>query len=129
MTDIITAAKELGELIKNGEIATSYRDTLAEYNNSKSLAEDINVYNATQASLGQARAKEDDNLVGILEERINEIYDKIMADPVFIRFTKAKNDMEALMNDVSNTIGEAVFGKREDSCSHDCGCCSGSCSH
>jgi cell fate (sporulation/competence/biofilm development) regulator YmcA (YheA/YmcA/DUF963 family) len=65
--------------------------------------------------------------IDIIQKRINELYESIMAHPVFIELNDAQAEVNELMNAVNNTITFEITGE-VPSCTHDCSTCGG-CSH
>jgi len=63
------------------------------------------------------------------QKRINELYDQIVAHPVYVELEQAQNAVNDLMNAVNNTIMFEITGEVPSSCTHDCSTCGGSCGH
>lgn len=58
-----------------------------------------------------------------ITDRVKMLADEIEADPVYIEFQAAQNDVGELMNLVNNEINYAITGER--SCSGNCSSCGG----
>ena len=71
----------------------------------------------------------DPQLLQSIQNRINELYDQIMAAPVYVELMEAQEAVNELMNAVNNTITFAITGEMPSNCTHDCSTCGGGCSH
>jgi cell fate (sporulation/competence/biofilm development) regulator YmcA (YheA/YmcA/DUF963 family) len=60
-----------------------------------------------------------------IQNRINELYDQIMAAPVYVELLEAQEAVNELMNAVNNTITFAITGEMPSNCTHDCSTCGG----
>ena len=66
-------------------------------------------------------------MIQLIQDRIDELYDQIMKHPVFVELNDAQTAVNELMNAVNNTIMFAITGEMPTSCSHDCSSCGGGC--
>ena len=85
-------------------------------------------YEADRVLLGQEFSKPDSEIdekaIADIRARIQELTQQISANPVYIAFATAQNNMNKLMADVNAEIKFCITGER-DNCTHDCSTCSG----
>ncbi len=67
----------------------------------------------------------DAQLLESIQSRINELYDEIMAHPVYVELNAAQEAVNELMNAINNTITFAITGEMPSNCTHDCSTCGG----
>lgn len=67
----------------------------------------------------------DPDLVRQIQERIDELYAEIAANPAFVELNEAQAAVNNLMNAVNNTIMFAITGEMPAGCTHDCSSCGG----
>ena len=67
----------------------------------------------------------DTHFIDIIQKRIDELYNKIMAHPVFTELNEAQAEVNELMNSVNNTITFNITGEEPSSCTHNCSTCGG----
>ncbi len=119
---MLEMARELGHLIKNS--IEMQRLTVAEgvYDADTELQAMINEYRAHD----KATASNDDEMFAeAIEKRKNEIYEAVIANPVYNEFISAQEDVNRLMNAVNSEISFIVTGERgcgEEGCSGCSGC-------
>jgi cell fate (sporulation/competence/biofilm development) regulator YmcA (YheA/YmcA/DUF963 family) len=61
----------------------------------------------------------------MIQDRINQLYDQIVAHPVYVELEAAQEEVNALMNAVNNTIMTQITGEESAGCTHNCKTCSG----
>ena len=84
-------------------------------------------YEVQQKAIQKVAAEEDFDaqLLESIQNRINELYDQIMAAPAYVELMEAQEAVNELMNAVNNTITFAITGEMPSSCTHDCSTCGG----
>ena len=127
MTKIIELAHMLGleiaksEEMKNLETAKDAFEANAEIQNKMSE------YETDRVLLTQEYSKEeaDEKLIADLHARIDELANNITTNELYIKFTKAQAEVNALMNEVNEEIKFCITGERPSECTHDCSTCKG----
>lgn len=120
----------LGALIKADARCAAIEGAIAEYEKSEELNGLIAEYNTQQNLLADMYGKgetPDDDLRETVQTRIDQLYDAITTHPVYTAYLSAKNEFDALTNEVYAELQFVITGKRP--CSHDCSSCGGGCGH
>ena len=127
---IFELAVELGKALKEDEKLVRLANAKTAYEIDKDLQKMMVEYEVQQKALqGEITKPERDTMfIDIIQKRINELYNAIMAHPVFVELNEAQADVNELMNAVNNTITFEITGEAP-SCTHDCSTCGGGCSH
>ena len=131
-TNIIEAAKALGEMIKNDEVTLRYEKAGEIYKTNRELNDLIMEYNVQRTALGEEykREEKDQALIDSINARIAAIYKDITTHPIYTEFVEAQEEMNALVNQVNREITAAIYGEYPDEgCTHDCSSCGSACSH
>ena len=128
MTKIIELAHQLGmEIAKSDEIK-NLNETKNAFDRDADLQALMSEYEAHRVLLGQEFSKADSEIdekaIADIRARIQELTQEISANPIYIAFATAQNNMNKLMADVNAEIKVCITGER-DTCTHDCSTCSG----
>ncbi len=122
---VMQAAHQLGDLIKNDPVTLALNAAMEDYERSEELMALIGEYNAHQELMMSSAeaAGEDENLREKLTSRMEELYNNVVEHPVYKAYNDAKEAFDALYAEV---IGEIQFGiTGERPCAHDCSTCGG----
>ena len=122
---VMQAAHQLGDLIKNDPVTLALNAAMEDYERSEELMALIGEYNAHQELMMSSAeaAGEDENLREKLTSRMEELYNNVVEHPVYKAYNDAKEAFDALYAEV---IGEVQFGiTGERPCAHDCSSCGG----
>ena len=122
---VMQAAHQLGDLIKNDPVTLALNAAMEDYERSEELMALIGEYNAHQELMMSSAeaAGEDKNLREKLTSRMEELYNAVVEHPVYKAYNDAKEAFDALYAEV---IGEIQFGiTGERPCAHDCSTCGG----
>ena len=124
--EIMDIAVMLGEAIKNDDRMTRLNTAQDAYDQDVDLNKAMMEYDVQQKALQYEyeKAEKDMDLIGKIQAKIDELYKKITANPVFNELDAAQADVNALMNEVNQTITMTITGV-DPSCTHDCSTCSG----
>lgn len=127
-SEIFRLAAELGKAIKNDPRMVRFEQAKSAYENDEKLQELLREYDVQQAAVQQMAGDpdRDTHLVDMVQSRISEIYEAILARPVFGELLHAQSDSGKLMDAVNNTISYMITGELP-ACSHDCSSCGGAC--
>lgn len=122
---IFSIAAELGKAIKEDERMIRMEKAKEAYEGSEKIANLMMEYGIQQQALTAMGEGEsiDTDAVAKIQDRINEIYAEITQDPLFIELDEAQDAVNALMENVNNTIMYNATGKTP--CTHDCSTCGG----
>jgi cell fate (sporulation/competence/biofilm development) regulator YlbF (YheA/YmcA/DUF963 family) len=128
MTKIIELAHLLGTEIAKSEEIKNLNETKNAFDSDSELQALMSEYEAERVLLGQEFSKDNDQIdekaIADLRARIEELTREISANPIYIAFATAQNNMNKLMADVNAEIKFCITGER-DNCTHDCSTCSG----
>ena len=124
-------AAQLGKAIKEDERIKELNAARDAYETSEELRTLMTEYEVNQKAIEFEAVKPelDDDLLKKMQARLDELYDKIMDHPVFVRLNAAQNEVNAYMEAINNIITFNITGELPSSCTHDCSTCGGSCGH
>ncbi len=124
--EMFEMAKLLGLAIKESNEGKAVAATKAAYEADeriKALTTEFEVQQkALAAMVGNADA--DSNLTSAIQERLNEIYDEVLATDVYAAYESAQKDLNKLVEKVNTIVMGQVNGTPEG-CTHDCSTCGG----
>ena len=122
---------KLGELVKADERCTRIPSTISDNEHSEELTALIGEYNTQQNLLADAYNKPEgdqtasEEFKSAVQARIDALYDQITTHPVYTAYVAAKNEFDALTQEIYAELQFVITGERP--CSHDCSSCGGSC--
>ncbi len=127
---IFEIASQLGRALKEDEKLVRLDNAKKAYESDGALQKMMVEYEVQQKALQCEITKEDREtlLIDSIQNRINELYESIMAHPVFVELNEAQAEVNELMNAVNNTITYEITGE-VPSCTHNCSTCGGGCAH
>lgn len=127
MTKIIELAHMLGlEIAKSSEMK-KLEEAKDAFEANADLQGKMSEYETDRILLTQEYSKEasDEKLIADLHARIDELANEITANPLYVAFTQAQAEVNALMNEVNAEIKYCITGERPSDCTHDCSTCKG----
>ncbi len=129
--EIFELAAQLGKELKKDERLVRMANAKQAYENDSELRTLMREYQVQQIALEKTAGQKDveARFLEMIQDRINQLYDQIVAHPVYVELEEAQNEVNALMNAVNNTITFEITGEMPSSCTHDCSTCGGGCSH
>ena len=129
--EIFELATKLGQELKKDERLVRMAKAKEAYENDGELRTLMREYQVQQIALEKTAGQKDveARFLEMIQDRINQIYDQIVAHPVYVELEAAQNEVNALMNAINNTITFEITGEMPSSCTHDCSTCGGGCSH
>ena len=127
---IMKMTRELGKLIQE---SAEYKrmETAKEANDSDiALQNQIEEFNLVRGELSTAMQAEpkDEEAVAAFDEKLKGIYASVMANTNMIEFDNAKQDIDKMMNNITNILMMSVNGEDPETCSAEPESCGGSCS-
>ncbi len=129
--EIFALAAQLGQELKKDERLVRMAKAKEAYETDSELRTLMREYQVQQIALEKTAGQKDveARFLEMIQDRINLLYDQIVAHPVYVELEAAQNEVNALMNAVNNTITFEITGEMPSSCTHDCSTCGGGCSH
>lgn len=129
--EIFELAAQLGKELKKDERMVRMAKAKEAYETDGELRTLMREYQVQQIALEKTAGQKDveARFLEMIQDRINQLYDQIVAHPVYVELEAAQNEVNALMNAVNNTITFEITGEMPSSCTHDCSTCGGGCSH
>ena len=127
---IFDLAAALGNALKEDDKLIRLENAKKAYEADADLQKMMVEYEVQQKALqGEiTREERDTHFIDTIQKRINQLYEQIMAHPVFLELNEAQAEVNELMNAVNNTITFHITGEMP-SCTHDCSTCGGGCAH
>ena len=119
----------LGEEIKKDERIIRLETARKAYEADTKIGELMVEYNVQQTALREEYAKpdKDNDAIGAIQTRIEEIYNDITTNSNFVALNDAQEEVNRFMNEVNSEITYHITGERP--CTHDCSSCGAECSH
>ena len=129
--EIFALAAQLGQELKKDERLVRMAKAKEAYETDGELRTLMREYQVQQIALEKTAGQKDveARFLEMIQDRINQMYDQIVAHPVYVELEAAQEEVNALMNAVNNTITFEITGEMPSSCTHDCSTCGGGCSH
>ncbi len=127
--DIIEMTRKLGVEIQKQEVFKTYIKAKAANDADKQLQDDIGKFNLIRMSLDKELSSEEQNgeKVKELNGQLKDIYTKIMGSESMMNYNIAKQELDALVNQINAIITLTVNGEDPMTCDISSGC-TGSCS-
>ncbi len=125
--NVFELAITLGKALKEDERLVRMEAARKAYEEDATLKTLMTEYEVQQKAIQQVASGEDFDalLCESIQNRINELYDQIMAAPAYVELLAAQEAVNELMNAVNNTITFASTGEMPSNCTHDCSTCGG----
>lgn len=128
--DIIKMTRELGKAIQ--ESAEYKRLEASKDANDKDveLQNQIEEFNLVRVKLSTAMQEEnkDEEAVAKYDKELKDIYTKVMGNKNMLEFNDAKQDIDKMMNSITNILMMSVNGEDPETCDAEPASCEGSCS-
>ena len=127
--EIMELAAELGRAIKNDERLVRMEKARVAFENDSALQELFEEYNAQRATLGEEYKKDEQDsvLADAITDRIDELYESITKNEIYIEYIESQEEVNRFMNKVNGEITFNITGERP--CTHDCSSCHSDCGH
>ncbi len=123
---IYAIAKELGEAIAEDPRMIRMKAAKEAYESNADIAILLTEYGIQRealTSIGDEGGEINTDAITRIQDRLDEIYDKITTNPLFIELDEAQAEINELMTNVNNIIKFNATG--ESPCTHDCSTCGG----
>ena len=117
--------ERLGQQILASEEYVEFKKAEAAYQADAQLSALVNEFDVCRNQLIAARSEENGDEAGVseIQDRMEQLYNKIMENSNMKQYNDAAGRFETLMKQVFDSINTAVFGPQE--CTHNCATCSG----
>ena len=124
---IFELAAELGKTLKNDKRLIALEEARRAYENDERVGKLMMEYEVQQKAIQHeaTKSERDEALLKMIQDRIDAIYDQIVATETYKALEKAQNDVNELMELVNTTITFNITGETPSSCTHDCSTCGG----
>ena len=124
---IFELAAELGRALKKDEKLIALEQARVAYEADEKVAKLMAEYEVQQRAMHQEAMKEDrdETLLKTVQDRIDVLYDEIVATDAYKNLEAAQKDVNDLMEAVNSTINFNITGEQPSSCTHDCSTCGG----
>lgn len=122
---IMEIATLLGAKIREDEKVQEYYVANEAYEKDEELQKLVQEYSTQRMALEEEYKKDnpDDGFIEAIEGRIEDIYNEVMENPVYIEFSEAQEELNKIMHMVNDEITFQVTGERH--CHDGCDSCSG----
>ena len=126
---IFELAAELGKTLKNDKRLIALEEARKAYESDERVMKLMTEYEVQQKAINYEAMKEErsEELLKMIQDRIDAIYDQIVSTDAYKALEKAQNDVNDLMEMVNSTITFNITGEMPSSCTHDCSTCGGGC--
>ena len=127
MNNVFELAAQLGRALKEDKRVIALDEARVAYENDEQVMKLMMEYEVQQRAMQNEAMKEErnDELLGMIQSRIDTLYDEIVASESYKALEAAQNEVNELMNMVNNTITFNITGEQPSSCTHDCSTCGG----
>ena len=124
---IFELAAELGKTLKNDKRLIALDEARKAYESDERVMKLMTEYEVQQKAINYEAMKEErsEELLKMIQDRIDAIYDQIVSTETYKALEKAQNDVNDLMEMVNSTITFNITGEMPSSCTHDCSTCGG----
>ena len=125
--EIIEKAKELGLLLKDSDIVKDYTAAKAAYENNQEMRELLGQFNLHKMSIAMISKQEnaDEERLAEHEEKLTEVYNKIMESPLMIDFQEKSNRVETIISNINSILNLYITGEPAGGCTGSCSTCGG----
>ncbi len=125
MTDIIKAAKALGELIQSSDEMKKVKELEALQEQDENAKTLLMEFNMNRMNLGRdmqnGKITEDEAV-----RKNNEAFEKLISECEIIKnYVDAKKELDRVVNEVNGILNYYITGQAPGGCSHDCSSCGG----
>ncbi len=126
--DVIKSVRELGKAIQADERFIRYAKARLANDNDTELQAAIGEFNIVRMELEREVTAEnkDDKKVEELNQKLRDVYGKIMSAPAMVEYNTAKAELDSLVNEINTVISKALEGEDPETC-ETTAACTGSC--
>lgn len=123
------AVRVLGKCIQEDPRYVQYQDAKKKNDADKALQEQIGAFHMKRMSyqMKAEHAEEHAESLQQLEQELDDMYTEILKNPNMVAFQAAKEDMDAMTQQIDAIITLCLQGEDPATCHPDLGQCSGNC--
>lgn len=127
--DVIEQVRLLGKAIQQDERFIRYAKARLANDNDKELQAAIGEFNIARMEYEREAQEEtrDDEKLKSLNEKVRDVYSKIMSSAGMVEYNTAKAELDQLVSEINVVISKTLEGEDPETCETTAGC-SGSCS-
>lgn len=124
---IFELAAELGKTLKADKRLVALEEARVAYEKDERVARLMTEYEVQQKALQNEAMKgeREEVLIKMIQDRIDALYDEIVATETYKALEAAQKDVNDLMEMVNSTITFHITGEQPSACTHDCSSCGG----
>ena len=124
---IFELAAELGRTLKEDKRLVALEAARKAYENDEQVKGLMTEYEVQQRAMQNEAIKDtrDEAIVNVIQDRIDALYEAIVATESYKALESAQNEVNALMEMVNTTITFNITGEQPSACTHDCSTCGG----
>lgn len=125
---VFALAKMLGQALRKDDRLIRLEKARNAYENDETVAGLMTEYEVQQKALQSEAVKteRDAALVHAIQNRVDELYEKIVKSEAYTALEAAQNEVNELMNRVNAAITAEITGQAPaGGCTHDCKTCGG----
>lgn len=125
---VFALAKMLGQALRKDDRLIRLEKARNAYENDETVAGLMTEYEVQQKALQSEAVKteRDAALVHAIQNRVDELYEKIVKSEAYTALEAAQNEVNELMNRVNAAITAEITGQAPTGgCTHDCKTCGG----
>ena len=128
--NVLEAVRKLGEAMQQDERFIRFAKARVQNDNNEELQQQIGSFNVTRMELDRLMSEENRNedKIRSLNEDLRKVYAEIMSSECMVEYNTAKNDVDAILNDINSMIMQCADGADPATCEPETHSCSGSCS-
>lgn len=131
MREVEAAVRELGRAIQADPRYIAYHEAKAANDGDEALQRDIQEFNlkrmSYQREMERSETEQDTEKLQKLEAQVQEIYERVVANPHMQAFSEAKQAMDAMMQEIDQILTLCANGENPDTCHPDLSNCTGNC--
>ena len=120
-------AAQLGKALKEDKRLVALEEARVAYESDERVMKLMMEYEVQNRAMQNeaTKAERDDALIGMIQSRIDALYDQIVGTDTYKALEAAQNEVNDLMTMVNNTITFNITGEQPSSCTHNCSTCGG----
>ncbi len=124
---IIEKARELGKLVAQSDEVKELAAARAAYEQNAELQDLNGQFNLHKFSIAAISKQEnpDEQRIAGHEDKLREIYDKIMSHKVMTEYQQKSAAVEQLVGQINNIINFYITGGEQSGCTGSCATCGG----
>lgn len=127
IVEIIEKTKELGKLLAESEQVKALAAARLAYEQNAEIQDlngQFNIHKMSIAALSKQDSPDEERIAGH-EDKLREIYDKIMSSEVMTDYQTKTQTVEQLIAQINNILNFYISGENPQGCTGSCATCGG----